>query len=149
MNLFQQSAVFMVLAMAEIFALLLGEIDLSIGYVGPVGGVIAVQLVQPTTTNWPWWAAIAVALLALCPHRSGAGHADHPAPAPLVHRDAGRAAHLQRSPAHRAWVSGPFSGYPTLTGPSSNLHALYDLMWGHISPLQAGSSWPSSWPGWA
>ncbi len=46
-NLFQQSAVFMVLAMAEIFVLLLGEIDLSIGYVGPVGAVIAVQLVQP------------------------------------------------------------------------------------------------------
>ena len=37
-NLFQQSAVFMVLAMAETFALLLGEIDLSIGYVGVVGG---------------------------------------------------------------------------------------------------------------
>ena len=64
MNLFQQSAVFMVLAMAETFALLLGEIDLSIGYVGAVGGAIAVQLVQPTTTNWPWWAAIVVALLA-------------------------------------------------------------------------------------
>src|SRR5438445_681278 len=62
-NLFQQSAVIMVLAMAEIFALLLGEIDLSVGYVGAVGGVIAVQLVQPRTTNWPWWAAIIAALL--------------------------------------------------------------------------------------
>src|SRR5437588_215113 len=41
-NLFQQSAVIMVLAMAEIFALLLGEIDLSVGYVGAVGGVAAV-----------------------------------------------------------------------------------------------------------
>ena len=60
-NLFQQSAVFMVLAMAEIFALLLGDIDLSIGYVGAVGAVIAVQLVQPATANWPWWAAIVVA----------------------------------------------------------------------------------------
>src|ERR1700716_3031508 len=62
-NLFQQSAVFMVLAMAEGFALLLGEIDLSAGYVAAVGGVIGVQLVQPTTTNWPWWAAIVAALL--------------------------------------------------------------------------------------
>src|SRR5256884_8469217 len=61
-NLFQQSAVFMVLAMAETFALLLGEIDLSVGYVAAVGGVIGVQLVQPTTTHWPWWAAIAAAL---------------------------------------------------------------------------------------
>ncbi len=35
-NLFQQSAVFMVLAMAECFVLVLGEIDLSVGYVGPL-----------------------------------------------------------------------------------------------------------------
>src|SRR5437868_14618563 len=61
-NLFQQSAVFMVLAMGEIFVILLGEIDLSIGYVGAVGGAIAVQLVQPTTTRWPWWGAILAAL---------------------------------------------------------------------------------------
>src|SRR5207253_9697776 len=63
-NLFQQSAVFMVLAMAEGFALLLGELDLSVGYVGAVGGVIGVQLVQPATTRWPWWAAVVAALLA-------------------------------------------------------------------------------------
>src|SRR5713226_6054625 len=62
-NLFQQSAVFMVLAMAETFALVLGEIDLSIGFVGACGAVIAVQLVQPATTKWPWWAAIVAALL--------------------------------------------------------------------------------------
>ena len=37
----------MVLAMAEIFALLLGEIDLSIGSVSLLGGVIAYKLVQP------------------------------------------------------------------------------------------------------
>src|SRR2546430_7248083 len=61
-NLFEQSAVFMVLAMAETFALILGEIDLSIGYLGACGAVIAVQLVQPVTTNWPWWAAIVAAL---------------------------------------------------------------------------------------
>ncbi len=62
-NLFQQSAVFMVLSMAEIFVLLLGEIDLSLGYLLAVGGTVAVQLVQPTTTDWPWWAAIAAALI--------------------------------------------------------------------------------------
>ena len=48
-NLFQQSAVFMVLAMAEGFALILGEIDLSIGFVGACGAAITVQLVQPAT----------------------------------------------------------------------------------------------------
>src|SRR6202140_5503180 len=64
-NLFQQSAVFMVLAMAESFALLLGEMHLSVGFVGASGAVIAVQLVQPATTKWPWWAAI-LAGLAFC-----------------------------------------------------------------------------------
>ena len=62
-NLFQQSAVFMVLAMAEAFVLVLGEIDLSVGFVGACGAAITVQLVQPLTTNWPWWAAIAGGLL--------------------------------------------------------------------------------------
>src|SRR4030088_2882060 len=52
-NLFQQSAVFMVLAMAETFALLLGEIDLSVGFVGACGGVIALQLVQPGDPKRP------------------------------------------------------------------------------------------------
>ena len=63
-NLFIQSAVFIVLAMAEGFVLLLGEIDLSIGYVAAIGGVIAAVLVQPAF-NWPWWLAI-VAALAAC-----------------------------------------------------------------------------------
>ncbi|HUI03575.1 MAG TPA: hypothetical protein VLZ77_08530, partial [Acidimicrobiales bacterium] len=30
---------------------------------------------------------------------------------------------------------GPFSGYPTLTGRSVNLHVLYNLMWGEVTPL--------------
>src|ERR1700693_1975705 len=62
-NLFQQSAVFMVLAMGEIFVILLGEIDLSIAYAGGVGAAITVQLVQPATTKWPWWAAVIAGLL--------------------------------------------------------------------------------------
>ncbi|MEA2578449.1 MAG: D-xylose transport system permease protein xylG [Chloroflexota bacterium] len=60
-NLFIQSSVFMVLAMAEGFALLLGEIDLSIGYVAAVGGIIAAELVQPGV-GWPWWSAVVAAL---------------------------------------------------------------------------------------
>src|SRR2546429_6605595 len=62
-NLFQQSAVFMVLAMAEIFVLLLGEIDLATGFTAGVGGVVAGQALSPVTTKWPWWGAIAAALL--------------------------------------------------------------------------------------
>jgi len=63
-NLFEQSTVYMVLAMAEIFALLLGEIDLSVGLVMVLGGVVVGELVQPTGPNWPWWAAVIAALLA-------------------------------------------------------------------------------------
>jgi D-xylose transport system permease protein len=61
-NLFDQSAVFIVLAMGQGFVLLLGEIDLSIGYVAAIGGIVAAQFVQPGM-NWPWWAAILAALL--------------------------------------------------------------------------------------
>ena len=64
-NLFEQSTVYMVLAMAEIFALLLGEIDLSVGLVMGLGSVVVAELVQPGRANWPWWAAIIVTLL-LC-----------------------------------------------------------------------------------
>ncbi|NUP75867.1 MAG: ATP-binding cassette domain-containing protein [Sinomonas sp.] len=62
-NLLIQGSVFMMLAMGQVFVLLLGEIDLSIGYVGGVGGVIMAELVQEST-GWPWWAAIAVGLAA-------------------------------------------------------------------------------------
>ncbi|HXN58154.1 MAG TPA: ABC transporter permease [Candidatus Angelobacter sp.] len=64
-NLLEQSTVFMVLAMAEIFALLLGEIDLSVGLVMGLGAVVVCELVQPPPSglNWPWWGAIIGALL--------------------------------------------------------------------------------------
>jgi len=63
-NLFEQSTVYMVLAMAEIFALLLAEIDLSVGLVMVLASVMVAELVQPSGAGWPWWAAIIVALLA-------------------------------------------------------------------------------------
>jgi D-xylose transport system permease protein len=63
-NLFEQSTIYMLLAMAEIFALLLGEIDLSVGLVMGLGSVVVAELVQPSGANWPWWAAIIVTLLA-------------------------------------------------------------------------------------
>jgi len=54
--------VYMMLAVAETVVLLLGEIDLSVGAVALVGGVIAFKLVQPGP-DWPWWAAILAALV--------------------------------------------------------------------------------------
>jgi len=61
-NLLIQGAAFMLLAMGEVFVLLLGEIDLSIGFVSGIGGVVTAELVKQQH-NWPWWAAVIVALL--------------------------------------------------------------------------------------
>lgn len=62
-NLLVQGAVFMLLGMGEVFALLLGEIDLSVGFVSGIGGVVAAELVV-YPRGWPWWSAVIVALLA-------------------------------------------------------------------------------------
>jgi D-xylose transport system permease protein len=62
-NLMVQGAVFVLLGMAEVWLLILGEIDLSVGYNAGVGGVIAAILVS-APHNFPWWAAIIVAMLA-------------------------------------------------------------------------------------
>lgn len=132
-NLFQQSAVFMVLAMAEGFALLLGEIDLSAGYAAAVGGVIGVQLVQPATTNWPWWAAIVAALLGCA----------------VIGAVQGTIITRLRLPSFVVTLAGllilnglmlillalgPFSGYPSLVGQQTGVRAMHDLMWGTIDP---------------
>jgi D-xylose transport system permease protein len=62
-NLLVQGAAYMLLAMGEVFALLLGEIDLSIGFVSGIGGILTAEMVKQGW-NWPWWAAVIVALLA-------------------------------------------------------------------------------------
>src|SRR5205085_9696282 len=61
-NLLIQGAVYMLLAMAEVFVLLLGEIDLSAGFVAGLGGVVMAELIKQGT-DWPWAAAIVVALV--------------------------------------------------------------------------------------
>ena len=132
-NLFQQSAVFMVLAMAEIFALLLGEIDLSIGYVGACGGVIAVQLVQPVTTNWPWWAAM-LAALAFC-FAVGAIQGTIITRVGIPSFIVTLAGFLIFNGVMLILLLfGPFSGYPNLTGEGDNLKVLFNLMAGTIDP---------------
>jgi len=62
-NLFVQSCVFILLGLAEIWLLLLGDIDLSAGWIAAVGAAIGAILVQ-TSFNWPWWAALLVAMSA-------------------------------------------------------------------------------------
>ena len=132
-NLFQQSAVFMVLAMAETFALLLGEIDLSIGFVGASGAVITVQLVQPATTHWPWWAAI-LAGLAFCA-AVGAVQGTIIARLGIPSFIVTLAGFLIFNGAMLILLLlGPFSGYPNLNIPDPNVQVLFNLMAGTIDP---------------
>jgi D-xylose transport system permease protein len=56
-NLLTQGSTYVLLGMAEVFVLLLGEIDLSIGYLGAVGAVITASIAAPPG-NHPWWIAI-------------------------------------------------------------------------------------------
>src|ERR1700680_3179354 len=130
-NLFQQSAVFMVLAMAETFALLLGEIDLSVGFVGACGAVIAVQLVQPATTKWPWWAAIAAGL-AFCA-AVGAVQGTIIARLGIPSFIVTLAGFLIFNGAMLILLLlGPFSGYPNLNIPDANVQVLFNLMAGAL-----------------
>ncbi|HET9781598.1 MAG TPA: ABC transporter permease [Candidatus Dormibacteraeota bacterium] len=132
-NLFEQSAVFMVLAMAEAFALLLGEIDLSVGYLGACGAVITVQLVQPATTNWPWWAAI-IAGLAFCAAMGlvqGTIITRLGIPSFIVTL-AGLL--IFNGVMLILLLLGPFSGYPNLVSNDPDVKVLFNLMAGTIDP---------------
>ncbi len=62
-NLLTQAAVFVLLGLAEIFALVLSEIDLSTGFVAAVGGMIIAELLA-SPNNWPWWSAVLAGLAA-------------------------------------------------------------------------------------
>jgi D-xylose transport system permease protein len=58
-NLMGQSAFIITLGMAEIFVLLLGDIDLAAGFTAGCGAVVALWMVA---LGDPWWAAVLVAL---------------------------------------------------------------------------------------
>jgi D-xylose transport system permease protein len=61
-NLMVQGAPFALVAMGIVFVLLLGEIDLSVGYVSGVGGVITALLLLPDGSAVPAGVAIAIVL---------------------------------------------------------------------------------------
>lgn len=61
-NLVVQMAGITTIAIGVVYVLLLGEIDLSIGYVGAVAAVFMTLRLRPPD-GWPWLAAIGVALL--------------------------------------------------------------------------------------
>ncbi|HSP08309.1 MAG TPA: ABC transporter permease [Candidatus Dormibacteraeota bacterium] len=132
-NLFQQAAVFMVLAMAEGFALVLGEIDLSVGFVGAIGAAITVQLVQPITTNWHWIPAVIAGLAACTVFGLIQGTLITRLRLPsFIVTLAGFL--IANGIFLKILLLGPFSGYPNLAGQSDNLQVIYHLMWGTIDP---------------
>ena len=63
-NLIVQAAPYAVIGMGVTFALLLGEIDLSIGFVSGVGGVLTALLLTPDGNELPTWLTIVVVLAA-------------------------------------------------------------------------------------
>jgi D-xylose transport system permease protein len=60
-NLMTQAAFIVTLGMAEVFVLLLGEIDLAAGYTAACGAVIALWMLAAGN---PWWLAVIAALAA-------------------------------------------------------------------------------------
>jgi D-xylose transport system permease protein len=60
-NLLAQMSAVTIIGMGVVFVLLLGEIDLSVGYVSGMGGVIAALLLEPGK-GVPTWAAVSLAL---------------------------------------------------------------------------------------
>lgn len=61
-NLIVQMAGYTVIAIGVVYVLLIGEIDLSIGYVSAVSAVfMTLQLQEPN--GWPWYTAVTVALI--------------------------------------------------------------------------------------
>jgi len=64
-NLILQMAGTTMIAFGVVFVLLLGEIDLSIGYVSAVCGVAVAMLLRDPAAGWQWYTAIPVALLAV------------------------------------------------------------------------------------
>ena len=61
-NLMVQGAVYMLFSLGMIFILLLGEIDLSIGFIGGVAGVVTALLIYGND-GWPWYLGLAAGLL--------------------------------------------------------------------------------------
>ncbi len=64
-NLIVQMAGITTIAIGVVYVLLLGEIDLSIGYVSAVAAVLMALLLHYPAGGWPWYLSIGAALLAV------------------------------------------------------------------------------------
>jgi D-xylose transport system permease protein len=131
-NLFSQSTIYMLLAMAEIFVLLLGEIDFSTGLVMGLSSVVVAQLVQPGAADFPWWAAIIVALLACCAWGALMGWLVARLRLPSFIVTLGGLLILEGVAIIALGKNGLYSiGNSGFT----NERVLYDIYWGHFSPV--------------
>lgn len=61
-NLFIQATIFVLLGMGEIWLLLLGEIDLSLGYLAGIAAAMSAILVD-VQYHWPWFIALPASVL--------------------------------------------------------------------------------------
>ena len=131
-NLFEQSTIYMLLAMAEIFVLLLGEIDFSTGLVMGLSGVLVAELVQPGAADFPWWAAIIVALVACAAWGAGQGWLVARLRMPSFIVTLGSLLILEGL---AIIVLGKNGLYSIGNSGFTNERVLYDLFWGHFSPV--------------
>ena len=77
-NLFTQAALFIMFGAAEFYALILSEIDLSLGYLAGVCAIVMAELIAQPTVGFPWWLALICGLGRGCVRlRLRPGHADH------------------------------------------------------------------------
>jgi D-xylose transport system permease protein len=65
-NLIVQMSPFAIIGMGLVFVLLLGEIDLSVGYVSGMGAVVAAVLLEPDGNQTATWIAVLAALAVGC-----------------------------------------------------------------------------------
>ena len=68
-NLITQAAIIMTFGMAEVFVLLLGEIDLSVGYNAALGAVVTLWILSGSHPP-PWWVGV-IGGLAFCAGYAG------------------------------------------------------------------------------
>jgi D-xylose transport system permease protein len=132
-NLFDQSAVFIMLAIGETFVLLLGEIDLSIGYVAAIGGIVAALLVQLPNPDLPWPLAIAIGLLVGAAIGALQG---------AIITMLGMPSFVVTLAGYLIWFGVMIlllgtAGGVSITGAGANQQALYNIVYGYIDPVVA------------
>ncbi len=86
-NLITQAAIIVTFGMAEVFVLLLGEIDLSVGFNAALGAVVTLWILSGSHPP-PWWVGVVRRPGVLRRLRWPGGPDNHLAAAAIVRRDA-------------------------------------------------------------